>query len=734
MKRRNTLFRNSLHLALLGPVMALGAPGMAIADNATIDTQQDEDVLASEPGDPIELDPIVAVGRMPASTVVFGREADTPDNRRLQDVLKGMPNILDNSETSLLPSIRGIDGSAEMDVAQSWMTGAQPRVNTLVDGVARPFKGSSISSLNGVWDVETVEVARGPQSTTTGRSSLAGAVQVSTRNPVHEWESAARAGWFNEQGTREGALMANVPLIADQVALRFAGEVSDGESFVDTTGHGLGSKIDEVMYEHYRGKLLLTPDALPDTELVLGIEETKARQAQEPFADDTHAADLVFTGYTSVYDNEQTVYSAKLLQGLGEKMDIEVRVSYLDNDWDWLSNDPEVSPYIYRTETTSAEALLHFEELGFIDKGVFGVAYEDQEDRYQQSGSFAFFGTNGRVENYAIFGEIEAGLFGGWTAIAGGRQQWNKRARNLYIKDLLWNGMTLPDWEPSAYVSDNAFSPKIGIRYDGADKYVAGYTYSEGWRAAGVDFTNSLHRTISYYDSERLKNHEIWVRGNPTGRLRLDGSVFYYEFEDMQQRGATLEGPCLYGDNAPWPDTMSPCTTGNIPKAKGYGMELGAEFQIDDAWRISGGLGLLETEITDAGSVVPHYDGQELSQSPDVTWNLGLGWVSPRGFDAEISARYVGRSLETTHWFNFDDLFSGRSESERRMKSVYTDSRTVFDFKVGYETKVKGTDLRIDAWVENLTDKRYTAGAMATRSNEVPGRPRTFGVAATVRF
>nr|VFJ75181.1 MAG: Outer membrane receptor proteins, mostly Fe transport [Candidatus Kentron sp. FW] len=733
MKRKNILLRNGLHLALLGSVLALGAPGIAIADNVSTDTQQDENIPAGEPGDPIELDPIVAIGRMPASTVVLGSEAGAPDNRLLQDVLKGMPNILDNSGTALLPSVRGIDGSGEMDFNASWHTGAQPRVNTLVDGVARPFKGSSISSLAGVWDVETVEIARGPQATTTGRSSLAGAVQVSTRDPVHEWESALRAGWFNEQGTREGALMANLPLVKDQLALRFAAEGFDGESYVDTIDSSYGHEVDETEYEHYRGKLLLTPDALPDTELVFSIEQTKARQGQEPFADDAHADDLVYTGYSAIFDNEQKVYSARLLQGLGEKMDLELRVSYLDNHWKWVSDDPNSFDDDYMTETTSAEALLHFEESGFIDKGVLGVAYEYQEER-MESQPPGHWWLDGEKENFAIFGEIEAGLFGGWTAIAGGRYEWDDRERDRGDKDDSWMGKNFPYWHANAKVSSNAFLPKLGIRYDGADKYVAGYTYSEGWRPAGVDFSNKQHRIVSHFDSERLKNHEIWARSNPLGRLRLNGSVFYYVFEDMQQRGATKEAPCLFGDNDPWPDFMSPCTTGNIPEAKGYGMELEAQFDIDDAWRISGGLGLLETEITDAGSIVPHYQGQELSQSPDVTWNLGLGWVSARGFDAEISARYVGSSLETYHWFNFDDLSSGRPASERRMPSTHTDSRTLIDFKAGYETKFRGTELRIDAWVENLTDKRYTASAMGSRWYEVPGRPRTFGVAVTARF
>nr|VFJ51411.1 MAG: Outer membrane receptor proteins, mostly Fe transport [Candidatus Kentron sp. FW] len=742
MKRKNILLRNNLRLALLGAPLALGAPGIAIADNASIDTQHSGNIPAdeqSEQGGPIELDAISIIvegekiGRplreTPASTVVFGRQIDTPDNRRLEDVIKAIPNVLADPASDNLPTIRGIDGSSNLHVNSSFMTGAQPRVNTLVDGVARPFKLSTVSSLSSAWDVEAVEMARGPQSTISGRNSFGGAVRVSTRDPVYEQEFALRVGYFNEPGTYEDALMANLPLIKDQVALRFTVEGSYGESYVDMTGFSTSytptadhGSLDDDEFERYRGKLLLTPDALPNTELLLSIDHTELWRPHQPKADDVYADNLVKSQWNSgnwIDDNEQTVYSAELFQGLGETTELEIQVSYLDNTAKMPPGILDRFDLTYTTETTSAEALLRFEELGFIDKGVVGVAYEKQEDKgenpvpnYDGAGSDWYFTMDGDSETYGIFGEIEAGLFGSWTAIAGGRLQTNERRRHMTVET-----MTNPRGRNGGEISEDVFIPKLGIRYDGADKYVAGYTYSEGYRSGGMDFDIFVPAyTTSTFDSERMKNHEIWVRANPTSRLSLDASAFYYTADDMQIRGATSNSNCASG----WPPT-APCLTGNVPEAKGYGMELAAQFAIDDAWQITGGLGLLETEITDAGSDVPQYQGQELNQAPNITANLGLSWVSPLGFDAEIRARHVGSFRN-----HLDAEFSDASDM---------DEYTLVDFKAGYETKLNGADVRIDAFVENLTDKRYALFGTAHSGNDpAAGRPRTFGVAVTARF
>ena len=62
------------------------------------------------------------------------------------------------------------------------------------------------SSLTTLWDVNTIEVARGPQATSGGRNSIAGAVRIETNDPIFDFEGAARANYFNRDGTFGGAV------------------------------------------------------------------------------------------------------------------------------------------------------------------------------------------------------------------------------------------------------------------------------------------------------------------------------------------------------------------------------------------------------------------------------------------------------------------------------------------------------------------------------------------------
>lgn len=135
-----------------------------------------------------------------------------------------------------------------------------------VDGVAQSVDATRTGA-RGTWDLEAIEVFRGPQSTTAGRNALAGAVYLRSKDPTFQWDAAARLrGGTN--ATREGALMINGPVVEDQLAFRVSGEYQFFDTdFRYTRLEPVGFEdFDESVeneYANVRARLLFTPERLP---------------------------------------------------------------------------------------------------------------------------------------------------------------------------------------------------------------------------------------------------------------------------------------------------------------------------------------------------------------------------------------------------------------------------------------------------------------------------------------
>ncbi|MEO1188750.1 MAG: TonB-dependent receptor, partial [Pseudomonadota bacterium] len=206
-----------------------------------------------------------------------------------------------------------------------------------------------------------------------------------------------------------------------------------------------------------------------------------------------------------------------------------------------------------------------------------------------------------------------------------------------------------------------------------------------------------------------LNQHEVFVKMEQLdGRLLLNASAFYYTLMDAQVVGAAPESEAssLFG------------LVGNIPEARGFGLELDGSFEILDGLILSAGLGLLNTEITDVTGTVGVAAaslGADLPDAPGVTANGGLSYVSDFGLSASVNARFVGSIV--------DDLGEGA-----------LDSYVVVDLAAGYEHKINDRVVgRIDGFINNVADNRYITADFA-EGFVVVGRPRTFGISGTLSF
>jgi outer membrane receptor protein involved in Fe transport len=174
------------------------------------------------------------------------------------DVLDRTSNVVvDGSRTSF--SIRGIDA---FSVSGS---GDGALASVYVDGAAIPRLALASGPLD-LFDVAQVEVFRGPQSTIQGRNAIAGTVIVKTADPGFEWTGKVQLLLSDNDGQRQAGVAIGGPIAEDQVAFRLAGKVSRDDGLIRNVT--TGSDADQQRSGTFRGKLLLTPRALPGLQIV----------------------------------------------------------------------------------------------------------------------------------------------------------------------------------------------------------------------------------------------------------------------------------------------------------------------------------------------------------------------------------------------------------------------------------------------------------------------------------
>ena len=147
------------------------------------------------------------------------------------DILSRIPNITTTGTSNLAPAVRGVDGTGPAQGADAFLAGTRPRLNLQIDG--RPASYNEVVFGDaGIWDVQQVEVLRGPQSALQGRNAIAGTLAIKTKDPTYETDGSVRVIGGNYE-IRDYAGAFGAPLIDEQLAFRIAAQHRTSESFVD---------------------------------------------------------------------------------------------------------------------------------------------------------------------------------------------------------------------------------------------------------------------------------------------------------------------------------------------------------------------------------------------------------------------------------------------------------------------------------------------------------------------
>ncbi|MEO0958457.1 MAG: TonB-dependent receptor [Pseudomonadota bacterium] len=581
-----------------------------------------------------------------SSVSIFSEERiEREPGQEINGVIESAPNV-NVTSISETPDIRGVEGGGPGGLVNTALSGTQPRVPIIIDEIARPATLQN-SDFNSTWDLERVEVFRGPQTTLRGRAASAGAVVVKTKDPTFDPEFAVQfiteADSFQEPTFTVNGL-ASGGIIDDLLAVRITGEFETGNdprNLVNVPA-GLQDDADELSdfrQTRLRAKALLTPFGA-DGPLEINafaegqfgrIPQTRAT-VEAPFGD----REIEFIGSgLRLFDTEAFTAGLDATYEIGDFGRLRSITGFSFSKFDSVDDQPDPLFFSFREEILSQDLIFEFGEVGDRLSGLVGFNYTRREQDIAIDNSLTpppvapnQVLTDGLEQTISGFADFRARLVGGLDLLFGARLLSDNETRRTF-SDLLEGppfmvAPSIDDFEEDEF----AFLPSVGLQYSFNEEHSLAFTYRQG-RNSGGSAINFFLGTPASFESEDVATYELTYRYDALdGRLTFGATGFFNEFDNPQFFTEAIPGV---------PFTLQVV---NLDDGRSFGAEFEAAAVLTDEIRVHGALGLLETEITGA-DVNPALVGNDFGNDPRFTISGGIVYeprfVEGLSFDADSS-------------------------------------------------------------------------------------------------
>jgi iron complex outermembrane receptor protein len=705
-----------------------------------------------------------------AITVMSGDDLERIGAADIIAVGQSSPNVTlevsRGTNTTLTAFIRGVG-------QQDPVAGFESGVGLYVDDVYFNRPHAAVLDL---YEVERIEVLRGPQGTLYGRNTIGGAIKYVTRKLPDEAEAKVRfsAGTYNQL---DGLFSGSVPL-GDNFRI--------GGAIAKFTRDGFGDNLNVPGWENYNKDVLgtrltmewdatdnlffrLSGDYMKDdSDPKAGHRLTVGNVSGAPILSDVFDTRAGLT----VPKQEVDASGVSLLMewALNDNWTLKnILASREDDTWspidfDSLPVDDLDVPVNYTNEQFSEELQLLYS--GDRLDGIVGYYYLDanafNEFDVVLGPLGALIGVPGLNAN--TFGDVDTktwSLFADFTydlsetlsLSVGGRYTSDERTSRV-LRRTFAGGLS-PTFGGSAVViattSDfngsekwTEFSPRVSLAWAPSDQHNMYVSYSEGFKGGSFDpraqttgapdldndGTVSADEVFAFmmFDPETVKSYEVGVKSTLLGgRLNTSLAVFFGDYEDVQIPGSI--GVDTDGDGIN--DTFTGVTT-NAGKAELPGIEFEGLFRMTDHWSLAWALGYLDAEykefIDASGTDVS--DQAVFQNTPKVTASTALTF--------ETATSMFGRpgSLAVIGSASYRDK---ASQFEFPIPLLDQESFTLLDLSVVWEDD--DGHWRVGIHGKNLGDEEYkVAGynfpALGLEGNVTAfyGNPRTVTATAEYRW
>lgn len=614
-----------------------------------------------------------------------------------------------------------------------------------------------------MFDLERIEVLRGPQGTLFGRNAIGGAINVTTSRPTEELSVKAEVAVGNEGHLRYQGLVSGP--ITENLRGKISYSHREHDGYVDNVI--LNKDQQDEDNDNVRGQLLWSTE---NSEWLLTgdyMEDDREDMGRVPMVagnppDIVEAWEAIAGDYGKVASPVDG-HSEREASGISLQGDIQfdrgtfttiTAVRNAETDWEmasigvpWVNGFEVIDDIVEEIDTISQE----FRWTSSLDGSfnyVAGLFYlEEETDRTEQFRLLAPFGANdsyidigneisqqeNETTSYAVYFQGDWDFADDWTLTLGARYSYDEKeteSTSVDCANLTPEFAGYPHCEGvggSIGVISNTFnvkadddwsdfSPKVSLQWRQNDDVMWFATVAKGYKSGGFGGAPTLiEDATTPVDEETAWNYEIGMKGDFfDSSLRLNITAFYMDYEDLQivRFGPTIENP-----------EFGQFTTENIGSADIEGIELEATWYPTENLMIHATYGYLDTEVDDlileTGTGFVDISGLPLRQAPENKYSITASYDVPMNSGANLNFR-----VDYTY-------------TDEQINDYPTADNTVIEEFSLVDARAAWTSAdgawQVAIWGKNLTEDEYFSHSYTIGPGTVGvwGHPRTYGATLT---
>jgi len=607
-----------------------------------------------------------------------------------------------------------------------------------------------------IYDVERVEVLKGPQGVLFGRNATGGAIRIITKEVSDELEGELSLGYGSDSFQMARGFV-NVP-VTDNFGIRVSAQTRQRDAFKENIIPG-AEDFDDLDAQSIRVKARW--DVSDDSTLKFSYDRSKATDLSNSGAvslDRGNSRGISFGGITTTdrdkiassmgtdpaYGSpkiESDSFQLRFETSLSDSLDLAAFLNYLDfrsakpGDYDGTSfQDVEVESAFFDASDIGFGFDLSSNSDGplswVVGANFFeGDAESDFDLRVGPAGGGSVKLSVGFAEykntSYGVFGSLDYDFNERWTLTVGGRYSDEDKENDLSTSSIAV--ATVSPVPASDSESWNEFTPKVTLTYNLDNGIVYG-TFASGFKSGG--FNHPL-RVGTVIDPETIDMIELGYKADLTDSLRITSSLFVYSYKDLQVTKAASESATVSTENATDSDIRGLDVDLKWAANEKLTFRINAEYldteykDYDTAGRAPNTVLTGDPAAVGYGFVFFNAKGQEMLRSPELAVYAAVQYDSP----ISIGGREGNLSLNMNYAWKDDYIFDFEVDP---LIDVTQDAHGILNARATLTID----KVSLSVWGKNMTDEKYFFDKVvaATNNRGNYGHPRTYGVDFAYRF